>query len=280
MIRRATIWPNGSQQRQNTVQAKSPSRGALQFWRPRDKMCSVKQHQQSKQQKGQQKQNNASNKTKEGPPCHSPQPKPFKEIKHSKGSVRWGPSGPISPRTFQNTHKGKNTKQNKSPPQKTVESQDWNKEGPPVEKQWAPKSFRKHAVWGQHGHIQRVGVGNGQRCARNSLVWTHYVLNRSFDKRLADRGGWREEILPVPEIQASFLHIYLSFEQVKQEIRNFSQDEALRLPTCSVQRCQGRLHRTRYFLPDEKSNNTELGHNGNIGLATILTSRRELLDKL
>ena len=28
---------------------------------------------------------------------------------------------------------------------------------------------------------------------------------RSFEKGLADRGGWREEILPVPETQASFL---------------------------------------------------------------------------
>ena len=28
---------------------------------------------------------------------------------------------------------------------------------------------------------------------------------RSFEKRLADRGGWREEILHMPEIQASFL---------------------------------------------------------------------------
>ena len=29
---------------------------------------------------------------------------------------------------------------------------------------------------------------------------------RSFDKGLADRGGWREEIRPMPEIEASFLH--------------------------------------------------------------------------
>ena len=29
---------------------------------------------------------------------------------------------------------------------------------------------------------------------------------RSFEKGLADRGGWREEILPMPEIEASFLH--------------------------------------------------------------------------
>ena len=28
----------------------------------------------------------------------------------------------------------------------------------------------------------------------------------SFEKGLADRGGWREEILPLPEIQAPFLH--------------------------------------------------------------------------
>ena len=28
---------------------------------------------------------------------------------------------------------------------------------------------------------------------------------RSFEKGLAGRGGWREEILPVPEIQTSFL---------------------------------------------------------------------------
>ena len=29
---------------------------------------------------------------------------------------------------------------------------------------------------------------------------------RGFEKGLADRGGWREEILAMPEIQASFLH--------------------------------------------------------------------------
>ena len=29
---------------------------------------------------------------------------------------------------------------------------------------------------------------------------------RSFEKRLADRGGWPEELFPVPEIEASFLH--------------------------------------------------------------------------
>ena len=28
---------------------------------------------------------------------------------------------------------------------------------------------------------------------------------RSFEKGLAGRGGWREEILPMPEIQAPFL---------------------------------------------------------------------------
>ena len=31
---------------------------------------------------------------------------------------------------------------------------------------------------------------------------------RSFEKGLADGGGWREEILPMPEIQASFLHSF------------------------------------------------------------------------
>ena len=29
---------------------------------------------------------------------------------------------------------------------------------------------------------------------------------RSFEKGLADRGGWRKEILPTPEIETSFLH--------------------------------------------------------------------------
>ena len=29
---------------------------------------------------------------------------------------------------------------------------------------------------------------------------------RSFEKGLADRGGWRQDILPMPEIEASFLH--------------------------------------------------------------------------
>ena len=32
------------------------------------------------------------------------------------------------------------------------------------------------------------------------------ILIRSFEKGLADRGGWREEILHMPEIQASFLY--------------------------------------------------------------------------
>ena len=31
---------------------------------------------------------------------------------------------------------------------------------------------------------------------------------RGFEKGLADGGGWREEILPMPEIQASFLHSF------------------------------------------------------------------------
>ena len=30
-------------------------------------------------------------------------------------------------------------------------------------------------------------------------------LVRSFEKGLAGRGGWREEILPMPQIQTSFL---------------------------------------------------------------------------
>ena len=32
------------------------------------------------------------------------------------------------------------------------------------------------------------------------------VKFRSFEKGLADRGGWREDILRIPEIQASFLY--------------------------------------------------------------------------
>ena len=36
---------------------------------------------------------------------------------------------------------------------------------------------------------------------------TDFVLTiRSFEKGLADKGGWREEVLHVPEIQASFLY--------------------------------------------------------------------------
>ena len=33
-----------------------------------------------------------------------------------------------------------------------------------------------------------------------------YFNIRSFEKGLADRGGWREETLQRPEIQASFLY--------------------------------------------------------------------------
>ena len=32
------------------------------------------------------------------------------------------------------------------------------------------------------------------------------VKIRSFEKGLASRGGWREEVLPMAEIQASFLY--------------------------------------------------------------------------
>ena len=41
-----------------------------------------------------------------------------------------------------------------------------------------------------------IQVGTGLECQ----------TVRGFEKRLADRGGWREEILPLPQIQASFLH--------------------------------------------------------------------------
>ena len=37
-----------------------------------------------------------------------------------------------------------------------------------------------------------------------AIVLTPYI--RSFEKGLADRGGWREEILHMPEIGASFLY--------------------------------------------------------------------------
>ena len=40
----------------------------------------------------------------------------------------------------------------------------------------------------------------------NPLVAERGSWIRSFDKGLADRGGWREEILHMPEIQASFLY--------------------------------------------------------------------------
>ena len=33
-----------------------------------------------------------------------------------------------------------------------------------------------------------------------------YSLTQKFRKGLADRGAWREEIRPMPEIEASFLH--------------------------------------------------------------------------
>ena len=37
----------------------------------------------------------------------------------------------------------------------------------------------------------------------NVIIWGPHV--RSFEKGLVDRGGWREEILPIPEIEVSFL---------------------------------------------------------------------------
>ena len=36
--------------------------------------------------------------------------------------------------------------------------------------------------------------------------FTRDAILRSFEKGLADRGGWREEIPPMPEIKASFLY--------------------------------------------------------------------------
>ena len=43
-------------------------------------------------------------------------------------------------------------------------------------------------------------------CAEVSIYHSRSTVIRSFEKGLADRGGWREKILPVPEIAASFLH--------------------------------------------------------------------------
>ena len=46
---------------------------------------------------------------------------------------------------------------------------------------------------------------------------------KDFEKGLADRGGWREEILPMPEIQASFsasFFLFLAYEKVDTILGN------------------------------------------------------------
>ena len=37
---------------------------------------------------------------------------------------------------------------------------------------------------------------------------TSALGSEEFRKGLVDRGGWREETIPVPEIQTSFLHSF------------------------------------------------------------------------
>ena len=68
--------------------------------------------------------------------------------------------------------------------------------------------------------LPKLLLGNGRRTG-NIAVRRGFVLPvllqklvgefffcsvRGFEKGLADRGGWREEILHMPEIQASFLY--------------------------------------------------------------------------
>ena len=59
---------------------------------------------------------------------------------------------------------------------------------------WLCESFLAPDLWESRmaGWCQ---VGGG---VRNTI--------RGFEKGLADTGGWREELLPMPEIEASFLH--------------------------------------------------------------------------
>ena len=49
--------------------------------------------------------------------------------------------------------------------------------------------------------------GRKNRCStwRRGIYQIPSSMFRSFEKGLADRGGWREETLHMPEIQASFL---------------------------------------------------------------------------
>ena len=57
------------------------------------------------------------------------------------------------------------------------------------------------------GPLRFLHLPPNPTCAR-SHIWGFPIFSdpsvRGFEKGLADRGGWREEILPVPEIQASF----------------------------------------------------------------------------
>ena len=74
-------------------------------------------------------------------------------------------------------------------------------------------------------HLSASPKGQGQTTAiyckngefHSDPVCTDPVQNfpRNFEKGLAERGGWREEILPTPEIQASLLHpfSYSSFRR-------------------------------------------------------------------
>ena len=60
--------------------------------------------------------------------------------------------------------------------------------------------FWQPALQYRTGNITSLNALRGFRKQESSIV-----LIRSFEKGLAGRGGWREEILQRPEIQASFL---------------------------------------------------------------------------
>ena len=70
-----------------------------------------------------------------------------------------------------------------------------------------PKKIRKLHFWG-HFVYSFGRIFGAQLLEKIPPTRVHTILPilfRSFEKGLAGRGGWREEILPMPEIQASFL---------------------------------------------------------------------------
>ena len=63
-----------------------------------------------------------------------------------------------------------------------------------------PKKMLYVALW-------RHKPDSVAKCCKVSQSVSKWTL-RSFEKGLAVRGGWREEILPMPDILASFLYLF------------------------------------------------------------------------